>query len=402
MNTISFYEKLDASFNCIGSIPVEFSFYLPHLSHLDLSHNRILSLPESFGYLCHLQTLLLNNNKLRELPDSFCLLIRLQKADLAHNMLVQLPSDIGKIESLEKLNVSNNKLEALPVSLGGSTTLTFVLAMFNNCKSPPQVVCNQGSGALLQFLRQQSPKEPPKRSLDCTLKNKFPRVRGGVVTAASTNPDTARTQYKQTQTSANSASRIKMPLLPPAGATDLPPEDLVDRVVGCLYGAAIADAVGLCTEFMTPDECCFYYDKASLCYKDAVRDRHRSKWERGDWTDSFDQMVRVLCNKAQHKQCQTPLLHFRNEGSPSSLVCFFISSLFLLFLCQVLILENILHWAGVVDELAFAKSLVTWCKDGYPELGDNFGRGIRGVLAKVRNSASSSHPPFQVYLSDIL
>lgn len=49
----------------------------------------------------------------------------------------------------------------------------------------------------------------------------------------------------------------------------------------------------------------------------------------------------------------------------------------------MLILENIIHWAGVVDELEFAKSLLSWCKHGFPELGDTVGRGVRGVLAKV-------------------
>lgn len=49
----------------------------------------------------------------------------------------------------------------------------------------------------------------------------------------------------------------------------------------------------------------------------------------------------------------------------------------------MLIVENIIHWAGVVDELEFAKSLLTWCKHGFPELGDTVGRGVRGVLAKV-------------------
>ena len=49
----------------------------------------------------------------------------------------------------------------------------------------------------------------------------------------------------------------------------------------------------------------------------------------------------------------------------------------------MLILENIIHWAGVVDELEFAKSVLNWCKHGFPELGDTVGRGVRGVLAKV-------------------
>jgi len=47
------------------------------------------------------------------------------------------------------------------------------------------------------------------------------------------------------------------------------------------------------------------------------------------------------------------------------------------------VLESVLHWAGVVDELEFAKVLLNWCKHGYPELGDHIGRGVRGILAKV-------------------
>ena len=291
LHSVSFYEQLDASFNCLTSIPTEFSVYVPHLSHLDLSHNTLLSLPESFGYLFHLKTLLLNHNKLKQLPESICLLVRLEKADLSHNILKHLPQGLGRMEALRSLNVSNNELEALPSSLGESKTLNLVLAIFNKCRSPPQLICNQGSEAILQFLRKQSPKEPEKKFLN---RNEFPRVRGDVLITAPTNPHTARTQYVQTQTNTSATSRIRTPLRPPAAATDLPPEDLVDRVVGCLYGAAIGDAIGLCAEFMTPDECRFHYEKDMLGYKYMIKDRHRSKWQKGDWTDSFDQMVSFI------------------------------------------------------------------------------------------------------------
>lgn len=38
-------------------------------------------------------------------------------------------------------------------------------------------------------------------------------------------------------------------------------------------------------------------------------------------------------------------------------------------LLQLLVLESLLQWAGVVDELEFAKRLVSWKKSGIPELG---------------------------------
>lgn len=291
LSNVSFYEKFDASFNCFTYIPSEFVVYLPHLSYVDMSHNRLSCLPESFGHLFHLKTLLLNNNRLQELPETFCLLVRLEKADLSHNQLKCLPQNLGIMESLQSLNVSYNALDTLPLTLGKSKTLKLILAIFNKCKCPPQQICNQGSDAVLAYLRNQNPKDPERKLV--SRSNEFPRVRGDVLVLAPTNPHTARAHYVQTQTNTNATSRIKTPLRPPANVHQLPPGELVDKIVGCLYGAAIGDAMGLCTEFMMPDECRFHYDKESLCCEQMIKDRHRSKWQKGDWTDSFDQTVSI-------------------------------------------------------------------------------------------------------------
>ncbi|XP_032238981.1 uncharacterized protein LOC5513573 isoform X2 [Nematostella vectensis] len=345
--SVSFYEKLNFAFNCITAVPYEFSMYLPHLVHLDLSYNRIGFLPDSFGYLFHLETLFINNNKLRELPDTFCYLARLQKLDLSHNQLLHLPENIGLMESLLSINVSYNELEALPASISKSKTLKLILAIFNNCSSPPQQICNQGSETILAFFGKSQ--KNGKDGKTGTQGNEFARVRGDVLSTTHSNLHTARAQYVQTQTNVNAMNRIKTPLRPPPDGTKMPPDELVDKVVGCLYGAAIGDAIGLCTEFMLPDECRFYYEMGDLSYEQMVRDRHRCKWQKGDWTDSFDQMV--------------------------------------------LLLDNVLSWAGVVDELEFAKTLLSWCKHGFPELGDTVGRGVRGLLAKVVCEPSFSSDP---------
>lgn len=288
MYTTSFYEKINFSCNCISTIPYELSTYLPHLVYVDLSYNRVSSLPESFGYLFHLRTLLINNNRLQDLPTSFHLLLRLEKVDLSHNKLSNLPEDIGHMESLQSLNVSNNELESLPASLGRSKDLSLILAIFNKCKNPPQQVCNQGSDAILAYFRKESPKKTQRSTV---TKNVFPRIRGDVLLSAHSNPDTARVQYVQAQTNINATSRTKTPLRPPADGTCLPPDELVDKIVGCIYGAAIGDAMGLCTEFLLPDECRFHYETEGISFDHMIMDRHRSKWQRGDWTDTFDQSV---------------------------------------------------------------------------------------------------------------
>lgn len=62
-------------------------------------------------------------------------------------------------------------------------------------------------------------------------------------------------------------------------------------LIGLLYGSVIGDALGVATEFLSPDECRFHYDELNLSYGDIIRDEHRVHWSKGDWTSNSDQMV---------------------------------------------------------------------------------------------------------------
>jgi hypothetical protein len=50
---------------------------------------------------------------------------------------------------------------------------------------------------------------------------------------------------------------------------------------------------------------------------------------------------------------------------------------------QVLLLDCIICWAGVIDELEFAKRLRTWCDIGFPELGDKQGIILSETVKQV-------------------
>ncbi|KAG8191565.1 hypothetical protein JTE90_021170 [Oedothorax gibbosus] len=350
-DSISLHERVNLSFNCITYLPVELPLRIPHICFLDLSYNRISALPNCIGLLFHLKELLLPHNCLTEIPVNTTRLVKLQKIDLSHNSLQELPNKIGDMESLKKLNVSNNKLKSLPKSLGCSTTIEILLAVSNNCESqPPQNVCDAGSDATIRFLKQLvSGKILPKPD---QLGNVFPRVRGNV-TQTSTNSDSARAQYVQIQTATmNTASRIRTPLLPPYDAMQLHPEKLKDKIIGILYGAVIGDALGTATEFLSKDECQFHYNEETFTYADIIRDEHRAHWTRGDWTSNSDQML--------------------------------------------LVLESLLHWAGVVDELEFAKRLVIWKKSGFPELGTRENYIFSTTINLVLQSEKYSSNPHQV------
>ena len=72
-----------------------------------------------------------------------------------------------------------------------------------------------------------------------------------------------------------------------------------DRTKGCIYGQAIGDALGLGAEFMTCTEVAANYPGGLERYDQIVQDRHRSRWQRGSWTDDTDMMICIAlarCN----------------------------------------------------------------------------------------------------------
>lgn len=71
----------------------------------------------------------------------------------------------------------------------------------------------------------------------------------------------------------------------------LPVVKIWDKLKGTIYGQAIGDALGLGTEFMDDEEIASKYPNGITLYKDIYQDRHRSRWEIGDWTDDTDMML---------------------------------------------------------------------------------------------------------------
>lgn len=68
-------------------------------------------------------------------------------------------------------------------------------------------------------------------------------------------------------------------------------QDTIDRFKGCLYGQAIGDALGLGTEGMTDEDMAWKYPNGLQHYNQIFQDRHRKRWEIGDWTDDTDMML---------------------------------------------------------------------------------------------------------------
>jgi ADP-ribosylglycohydrolase len=88
-------------------------------------------------------------------------------------------------------------------------------------------------------------------------------------------------------------------------------EKQLDMIKGVFYGQAIGDALGLGTEFLCKKETNEYYPKGLSDYSQIIQDKHRKRWEIGDWTDDTDQFL-CICDSIINNQ-KVDELSFANE-----------------------------------------------------------------------------------------
>ncbi|KAM3720133.1 Leucine-rich repeat-containing protein [Dirofilaria immitis] len=85
------------------------------LRNLDVSQNKIRTLPTFIASFSNLKQLHLSNNELESLPDEMGVLKKLEILDLSYNHLNCLPESLAGLCSLKILNMSKNRFTHLPV-----------------------------------------------------------------------------------------------------------------------------------------------------------------------------------------------------------------------------------------------------------------------------------------------
>jgi len=108
------------------------------LTVLDVSHNKLETLPDIFVHLTSLEVLNIAGNSIAELPDSIGSARRLTEFNCSHNRLCLLPNSIGNAVQLTILDVSNNRLASLPFSVGNLNNLRDFRARNNSLRSLPK------------------------------------------------------------------------------------------------------------------------------------------------------------------------------------------------------------------------------------------------------------------------
>jgi internalin A len=109
---------------------------------LDISNNKLMTLPESISQLSQLQWLNLADNQITTLPESISQLSKLQELYLDYNQLTTLPESISELSQLHTLYLDNNQLTTLPESISQLSQLQELHLYNNQLTTLPQSIKN--------------------------------------------------------------------------------------------------------------------------------------------------------------------------------------------------------------------------------------------------------------------
>jgi hypothetical protein len=110
-------KELSLNYNQISWIPQNWFDHFTQIERLELTHNRLKTIPDSIRGLKNLRFLCLDKNKIEKIPESIGELSQLFSLTLSENNIETLPESIGNLTNLRSLHLSKNQLRILPQSM---------------------------------------------------------------------------------------------------------------------------------------------------------------------------------------------------------------------------------------------------------------------------------------------
>ncbi|KAF9098340.1 hypothetical protein BGX23_006394 [Mortierella sp. AD031] len=163
--------ELDLSRNRLESLPDQLTSLVPYLNYLNLSHNLFTEIPLELCRLTQLQVLIMSQNRIQgPVPDKICShLTQLKTLKLCANQITSLPDSLAHLNKLEslsmgsvyggnllttfpagcirfmtslrELDLSHNKLRFLPVDIGHTHShLRQLVASDNKLEAIPKSI----------------------------------------------------------------------------------------------------------------------------------------------------------------------------------------------------------------------------------------------------------------------
>jgi Leucine-rich repeat (LRR) protein len=121
----------------LREIPPEVLNLSETLRNLDLSKNRLSSLPADISKFKLLKQLKLETNKLESLPEAIRNVKKLEYLSVSHNSLTSLPLSLKNLSNLKQVYLNFNKLKEFPLQLLGLTNLEVVELSHNKITEIP-------------------------------------------------------------------------------------------------------------------------------------------------------------------------------------------------------------------------------------------------------------------------
>jgi len=108
-----------------------------NLRNLDLSNNKIPTLPQNIGAFKMLKNLTMSKNKLTAIPDDLGKLSKLESLNLSFNLIQSVPSSFQQLKNLKEIHLSHNQISTFPVSLANLKQLAIVDLSYNRLTAVP-------------------------------------------------------------------------------------------------------------------------------------------------------------------------------------------------------------------------------------------------------------------------
>ncbi|XP_038048350.1 leucine-rich repeat-containing protein 40-like [Patiria miniata] len=149
--------ELNLSFNKLTTLPAELQMMV-NLTHLDLRNNAISTLPSEWSTLVKLREISLSCNRLKEVPAVVYQWAELENLLLADNQIGLIDVvNLLRLPKLSTLDLQNNDVMQVPPELGNVQSLRSLQLGGNPFRNPRPAVLAKGTPALLAFLRDRIP-----------------------------------------------------------------------------------------------------------------------------------------------------------------------------------------------------------------------------------------------------
>ncbi|KAH9524593.1 hypothetical protein Btru_027277, partial [Bulinus truncatus] len=113
-----FIYSLDLSGNHLSELPSELFSSLRNLKDLNVTYNKLESLPDEIAQCKQLMTLSLSENKLKSLPSTLQNCHELSRLDISKNKFLEFPEVVIGLKNLQRLYAQHLQLKSLPKNIG--------------------------------------------------------------------------------------------------------------------------------------------------------------------------------------------------------------------------------------------------------------------------------------------